>query len=56
MVALGRLAVEVPEIAELDLNPVIVGASSCSIVDVRLRLANTDDPGAGTPRQLRRIE
>ena len=56
VVALGRLAVEVPEIAELDLNPVIVGASSCSIVDVRLRLASTDDPGAGTPRQLRRIE
>ena len=56
VVGLGRLAVEVPEIAELDLNPVIVGASSCSIVDVRLRLASTDDPGAGTPRQLRRIE
>jgi acyl-CoA synthetase (NDP forming) len=56
VVDLGRLAVEVPEIAELDLNPVIVGASSCSIVDVRLRVASTDDPGAGTPRQLRRIE
>ncbi|HEX6151585.1 acetate--CoA ligase family protein, partial [Nocardioides sp.] len=56
VVDLGRLAVEVPEIAELDLNPVIVGSSSCSIVDVRLRLASTDDPGVGTPRQLRRIE
>jgi acyl-CoA synthetase (NDP forming)/GNAT superfamily N-acetyltransferase len=56
VVDLGRLAVEVPEIAELDLNPVIVGASSCSIVDVRLRLVSTDDPGAGAPRQLRRIE
>ncbi len=56
VVALGRLAVEVPEITELDLNPVLVGASGCSIVDVRLRLASTDDPGAGTPRQLRRIE
>jgi acyl-CoA synthetase (NDP forming) len=56
VVDLGRLAVEVPEIAELDLNPVIVSASTCSIVDVRLRLASTDDPGAGTPRQLRRID
>ncbi len=56
VVALGRLAVEVPEITELDLNPVLVGTSGCSIVDVRLRLASTDDPGAGTPRQLRRIE
>ena len=37
-------------------SPVIVGASSCSIVDVRLRLVSTDDPGAGAPRQLRRIE
>ena len=49
-------AVDVPEIAELDLNPVMVGAYTCSIVDVRLRLASTDDPGAGAPRQLRRIE
>ena len=56
VVDLGRLAVEVPEIAELDLNPVIVGPCTCSIVDVRLRLASTDDPGPGTPRQLRRIE
>jgi hypothetical protein len=55
VVDLGRLAVDVPEIAELDLNPV-VRADGCSIVDVRLRLASTDDPGFGTPRQLRRIE
>jgi hypothetical protein len=56
IVGLGRLAVDVPEIAELDLNPVMVGAHTCSIVDVRLRLASTDDPGPGTPRQLRRID
>ena len=57
VVDLGRLAVDVPEIAELDLNPVMVGAvHAARIVDVRLRLSSTDDPGAGTPRQLRRIE
>jgi hypothetical protein len=56
VVDLGRLAVDVPEIAELDLNPVIVGPDGCSLVDVRLRLAATDEPGPGTPRQLRRIE
>ena len=56
IVDLGRLAVDVPEIAELDLNPVMVGPDTCSIVDVRLRLASTDDPGPGAPRQLRRIE
>jgi acyl-CoA synthetase (NDP forming)/GNAT superfamily N-acetyltransferase len=56
VVNLGRLAVDVPEIAELDLNPVIVGAEGCSLVDVRLRLVSTDEPGPGTPRQLRRID
>ena len=56
IVDLGRLAVDVPEIAELDLNPVMVGAYTCSIVDVRLRMASTDDPGPGAPRQLRRVD
>ena len=56
VVNLGRLAVDVPEIAELDLNPMMVGAHGCSLVDVRLRLASSDEPGPGTPRQLRRIE
>jgi acyl-CoA synthetase (NDP forming) len=56
VVDVGRLAVDVPEIAELDLNPVMVGANSCSLVDVRLRLASTDETGPGSPRQLRRIE
>ena len=51
IVDLGRLAVDVPEIAELDLNPVMVGTYTCSIVDVRLRLASTDDPGPGALRQ-----
>jgi acyl-CoA synthetase (NDP forming) len=56
IVDLARLAVDVPEVAELDLNPVMVAPGGCSLVDVRLRLTRTDDPGAGTPRQLRRVE
>ena len=29
---------DVPEVAELDLNPVVVSANGCSLVDVKLRL------------------
>lgn len=49
--ALGQLAVEVPEVAELDLNPVVVGPDDVAVVDLKLRLA----PGAPVdrPRQLR---
>ena len=47
VVDLGRLAVDVPEVAELDLNPVMVGAYTCFIVDVRLRLARPTTPAPG---------
>lgn len=49
--ALGRFAVEVPEVAELDLNPVVVGPDDVAVVDLKLRLA----PGVPVdrPRQLR---
>lgn len=42
----GRLAELLPEVAELDLNPVIAGEHSCQIVDARilLRRAMPDDP------------
>jgi len=36
---LGRLAAEVPEIAELDLNPVIAHSDGALVVDVRVRVA-----------------
>lgn len=39
VVAVGSLADEVPEVAELDLNPVLVTPEGCALVDVRLRLA-----------------
>ena len=45
VVAVGRLALEVPAVAELDLNPVLVGPHGCTVVDVALRL----DPAASSP-------
>ena len=35
---LGRLAEDVPEVAELDLNPVLAGPDGCVAVDARVRL------------------
>jgi acetyl coenzyme A synthetase (ADP forming)-like protein len=53
LVRVGRLAEDVLEIAEMDLNPVIVSSSGVTAVDARVRLAavtNDDDP---TVRRLR---
>jgi acyl-CoA synthetase (NDP forming)/GNAT superfamily N-acetyltransferase len=52
VVAVGALATEVPEVAELDLNPVLVRADGVTLVDVKIRLA----PGTASddqPRSLR---
>jgi len=38
----GRLVSDIPEIAELDLNPVIAGADGCVAVDARVRTASLD--------------
>ncbi len=35
---LGRLAEDIPEVSELDLNPVIAGPDGCVAVDARVRL------------------
>ncbi|MFL5950366.1 MAG: GNAT family N-acetyltransferase [Gaiellaceae bacterium] len=45
LLRVGRLADDLPQVAELDLNPVIAGPAGCVIVDARLRLAH--------PRQAR---
>jgi hypothetical protein len=47
------LAREVPELAELDLNPVVVGPGGCVLVDVKARLARAEQVDSGVPRRLR---
>lgn len=46
VVRVGRLAEMLPEVAELDLNPVIVGPDGVVVVDARIRVApaTTGDP------------
>lgn len=51
---LGRLAEDVPQIAEIDLNPVLVGPDGCALVDVKVRLESSPLVDAGIPRRLRR--
>ena len=41
---LARLADDLPEVAELDLNPVVATADGCLAVDARVRVA-TPPPG-----------
>ncbi|GAB3146604.1 bifunctional GNAT family N-acetyltransferase/acetate--CoA ligase family protein [Micromonospora sonneratiae] len=53
LLRLGRLAEEVPEVAELDLNPVLVGPDGALAVDAKLRLAAVDAEPDPTLRQLR---
>jgi len=43
LLRLGRLAEDLPEIAELDLNPVIAGPEGVRAVDAKLRLAPVGD-------------
>ncbi len=54
IVSLGDLATDVPAVAELDLNPVLVTPSGCALVDVKVRLADAPLIDAGIPRRLRR--
>jgi acyl-CoA synthetase (NDP forming) len=53
IVSIGSLAREVPELAELDLNPVVVGPGGCVLVDVKARLARAKQVDSGVPRRLR---
>ena len=39
IVRVGRLAEQLPEIVELDLNPLVVGPDGCVVVDARVRIA-----------------
>jgi acyl-CoA synthetase (NDP forming)/L-amino acid N-acyltransferase YncA len=50
---IGRLAEDLPEVAELDLNPVLAGPNGAIAVDAKLRLAAVDAEPDPTLRQLR---
>jgi acyl-CoA synthetase (NDP forming)/GNAT superfamily N-acetyltransferase len=52
VVSVGLLADEVPQIAELDLNPVLVSAEGCSVVDLKVRLAVATDADRALLRTL----
>jgi len=59
LVALGRLATDLPEIAELDLNPVLCDADGVLAVDARIAIRRPDATTARSailpyPNQLRR--
>jgi acyl-CoA synthetase (NDP forming) len=53
LVSLGDLAADVPEVAELDLNPVMATPEGAVLVDVKVRLAAAVPLDAGIPRRLR---
>jgi acyl-CoA synthetase (NDP forming) len=55
VVTVGALALEVPEIAELDLNPALAGPDGVALVDVKVRLAPVADTDPGVARQLRPV-
>jgi acyl-CoA synthetase (NDP forming)/RimJ/RimL family protein N-acetyltransferase len=52
IVSVGRLADEVPQVAELDLNPVLVAPDGCVVVDLKLRLAVATDVDRALLRAL----
>jgi len=51
IVRVGRLAEALPEVTELDLNPVILGPTGCVVVDARIRVA----PAPGGDPTLRAL-
>jgi acetyl coenzyme A synthetase (ADP forming)-like protein len=53
LVRVGRLAEDIPEIAEMDLNPVIVSPAGVVGVDAKVRLAPSSDDEDRTVRRLR---
>ncbi|GAB7006667.1 bifunctional GNAT family N-acetyltransferase/acetate--CoA ligase family protein [Nocardioides sp. AN3] len=53
IVALGELALDVPQVAELDLNPVFCRSRGAVAVDVKVGLQEMATAGDGIPRQLR---
>ncbi len=54
LLRLGRLAEDLPEVAELDLNPVLVSPDGAVAVDTKLRLTPVSGEPDAVLRQLRR--
>ncbi|WP_240197798.1 GNAT family N-acetyltransferase [Nonomuraea lactucae] len=50
---IGRLLDDLPQVAELDLNPVIVTADGAAAVDARIRVAPCEPPPSPLLRRLR---
>ncbi|MEV0831055.1 acetate--CoA ligase family protein [Nonomuraea rubra] len=50
---IGRLLDDLPQVAELDLNPVIVTADGAVTVDARIRVAPCRPPPSPLLRRLR---
>ncbi len=53
VVSVGRLAVDVPHVADLTLEPVVVNAHGLFCVDVKVRIAEPPELDTGIPRRLR---
>ncbi|MDQ6642138.1 MAG: GNAT family N-acetyltransferase [Actinomycetota bacterium] len=53
LISLGQLASDAPQIAELDLNPVMVGRDRVFVVDAKMRVTAAARLDAGIPRRLR---
>jgi hypothetical protein len=53
VVGVGQLAVDVPEVSDLDLNPLLVAPEGVHCVDVKVRLRGSSARDAGVPRRLR---
>jgi acyl-CoA synthetase (NDP forming)/GNAT superfamily N-acetyltransferase len=53
VVAVGQLAVDVPEVAVVDLNPVLARPDGIFCVDVKVRLEPAEYVDVGFPRRLR---
>jgi hypothetical protein len=51
--SVGRLAVDVPHVSDLTLEPVVVNAHGLFCVDVKLRIAEPPELDTGIPRRLR---
>ena len=53
VMSVGRLAVDVPHVADLVLGPVVVNAHGIFCVDVKVRIAEPPELDTGIPRRLR---